>query len=642
MKRNTRVIYSFDLFDTCFIRACGAPRNVFDLLAYRVLGANSDESARADFALERVKGERKARALSQVEEITLEAIYVCCDFMALTAQSKTEIARLEMQVEREQLVPVYAIREKIKTLHREGHSVYYISDMYLPRTFLSELLIEHGFWREGDKLYVSSACGKTKHTGNLYKHIAAENGLRFKDWYHWGDNRHSDYRIPRRMGIKASLIHHVYSVYERFLVRQDYFPGFFVNQHLAGLSRAVRLAFPDEPRYAFAADLIAPLYVAFVYHVLRDAVSRGIRSLFFLARDGYILYRIAKELEGEFPGLRMKYLYVSRSSLYLPGLPAITPDSLLSLRKTMFGFTDETELDILGNFITSEPWHEVECVMRSGSGSGKGEELFANPEVLAILSRYHDTQRDLILRYFIQEGLADPIHKTVVVDIRGTRSCQQAINAILRQGGFRPAEGYYLEVVDERKPIQEAGDYHALYYAERMRLSSSLRYISDELGSILEQYFSVSPHKRTIAYLEDDGRVRPVFENGEKEGDTRDLMTCHEETVALFTRLFMRNYLYLHLPVTLALATQSLAYFSQRPVYSYLKALRAIRVNSKKGHYAYIVKRLSPMELKRHTVNWRRGSVYFTLRTTMGYRYINRVFLFGVEALKRLLSHLNG
>lgn len=273
----------------------------------------------------------------------------------------------------------------------------------------------------------------------------------------------------------------------------------------------------------------------------------------------------------------MKYLYVSRSSLYLPGLPAITPDSLLSLRKTMFGFTDETELDILGNFITSETWHEVECVMRSGSGSGKGEELFANPEVLAILSRYHDTQRDLILRYFIQEGLADPIHKTVVVDIRGTRSCQQAINAILRQGGFRPAEGYYLEVVDERKPIQEAGDYHALYYAERMRLSSSLRYISDELGSILEQYFSVSPHKRTIAYLEDDGRVRPVFENGEKEGDTRDLMTCHEETVALFTRLFMRNYLYLHLPVTLALATQSLAYFSQRPVYSYLKALRAIR-----------------------------------------------------------------
>ena len=97
----------------------------------------------------------------------------------------------------------------------------------------------------------------------------------------------------------------------------------------------------------------------------------------------------------------------------------------------------------------------------------------------------------------------------------------------MRQGGFRPAEGYYLEVVDERKPIQEAGDYHALYYAERMRLSSSLRYISDELGSILEQYFSVSPHKRTIAYLEDDGRVRPVFEM-EKGGDTRDLMTCHD------------------------------------------------------------------------------------------------------------------
>ena len=100
------------------------------------------------------------------------------------------------------------------------------------------------------------------------------------------------------------------------------------------------------------------------------------------------------------------------------------------------------------------------------------------------------------------------------------------------------------------KPIQEAGDYHALYYAERMRLSSSLRYISDELGSILEQYFSVSPHKRTIAYLEDDGRVRPVFENGEKEGrytGSHDLSRgdrrfvypfIHEE---LFIPAFTRN-----------------------------------------------------------------------------------------------------
>lgn len=53
------MIYSFDLFDTCFIRACGAPRNVFDLLAYRVLGANSDESARTDLRWNGLKGSGK-------------------------------------------------------------------------------------------------------------------------------------------------------------------------------------------------------------------------------------------------------------------------------------------------------------------------------------------------------------------------------------------------------------------------------------------------------------------------------------------------------------------------------------------------------------------------------------------------------
>ena len=195
----------------------------------------------------------------------------------------------------------------------------------------------------------------------------------------------------------------------------------------------------------------------------------------------------------------------------------------------MFGFTDETELDILGNFITSETWHEVECVMRSGSGSGKGEELFANPEVLAILSRYHDTQRDLILRYFIQEGLADPIHKTVVVDIRGTRSCQQAINAILRQGGFRPAEGYYLEVVDERKPIQEAGDYHALYYAERMRLSSS--YDTSVMSWVVfsNSIFPFLHISGRSLILKMTGEYGPYLKM-EKGGRYTDLMTCHEET----------------------------------------------------------------------------------------------------------------
>ena len=68
--------YSFDIFDTCFVRACGNPLNLFDLLAYRILGDDSAESIRMDFSLIRVQGEKRARMLSNEEEVSLEDIYL--------------------------------------------------------------------------------------------------------------------------------------------------------------------------------------------------------------------------------------------------------------------------------------------------------------------------------------------------------------------------------------------------------------------------------------------------------------------------------------------------------------------------------------------------------------------------------------
>ena len=70
-----------------------------------------------------------------------------------------------------------------------------------------------------------------------------------------------------------------------YLLKQDYFPGFFVNQHLASISKAVRLSFPNIPQYAFAADLIAPLYIPFVYNILSDASNSGIKRVFFFCQN---------------------------------------------------------------------------------------------------------------------------------------------------------------------------------------------------------------------------------------------------------------------------------------------------------------------------------------------------------------------
>lgn len=309
--------YSFDIFDTCFVRACGSPKNVFDILARRVLGDNIDESYIIDFALTRIKGEKIARENSKFEEVTISEIYEACDFSGLTDMSQLRIMDMELVLEKDLLVPVWELKKRIKTIHEAGGNVIFISDMYLPSHFLLELLKDNGFWAQNDKLYVSSEIKKTKHSGTLYEFIAKENQIKYCKWLHYGDNRHSDYIIPRKMGIKANLIKHNYTFYENKLRNHFYAPSLPVQHVMASISRCIRLKMEKQsPQAQFTTDFIAPLYVAFVYNILQRAQRDNVRKLYFMARDGYILYNIAKIFEDAFPDINLYYFYASRKSLY--------------------------------------------------------------------------------------------------------------------------------------------------------------------------------------------------------------------------------------------------------------------------------------------------------------------------------------
>lgn len=348
-------------------------------------------------------------------------------------------------------------------------------------------------------------------------------------------------------------------------------------------------------------------------------LSQVSKKSFFLARDGYILYQIAQSLQSEFPNIELRYLYVSRSSLYLPGLQEINSNSLQSLTKTEFGFTNENKLEILANFIVPEVLEQIKKV----TFENLNEDIFSNNSVLSILSQYNKKQQDLIYEYFIQEGLADMSHKVAVVDVRGTRSCLQAINTILSNKGYTPVKGYYLEVFKNRKTIKETGDYSSIYYHERFR-NNSLIYIY-ELGNIFEQYFSLSPHLRTIAYKKNRDLIQPVFEESEIDNVVVNTVKCHEDVMALFSKLFISNKLHLHVNSTLFLTTKVLIYFSQKPIYRYLSALNPVRINNKKGKYIYIVKRISLNSIRKHNISWWRGSVYFLLRTVAFSKVINPI-----------------
>ena len=152
--------YSFDIFDTCLIRTCGKPNFVFEILA-RKAWVDSEETQWFDFALERKRGEAKARsflARQGREEVTLSEIYSCCDFSRLEGIPSNEVLmKEELEVERLVLAPVVNMRNTINRLRNAGHQIVFISDMYLPYEFIKEVMVNKGF---KDSMEILSNPGK--------------------------------------------------------------------------------------------------------------------------------------------------------------------------------------------------------------------------------------------------------------------------------------------------------------------------------------------------------------------------------------------------------------------------------------------------------------------------------------------------
>lgn len=229
--------------------------------------------------------------------------------------SVEEMVQFELEVERDMLVPIVATRKLIESLRKKGN-ILFISDMYLPDDFLQEILTHYGFFREGDKLFVSDSIGAWKSDGSLFRLIHEKENLSYRHWHHYGDNSLSDYRVPKHLGIHAHHLHYDYLYYENQW-KQQITVGFQYPQILAGICRASRLMCNSpESQKNFVTNISAPFMISWTLYVMNDARRRGIRKLFFLARDVHSEYLIAKKLNVLFPEIELKYLFVSSRALY--------------------------------------------------------------------------------------------------------------------------------------------------------------------------------------------------------------------------------------------------------------------------------------------------------------------------------------
>lgn len=488
---------SFDIFDTTLLRRCGRPEAVWNALAENLFPEEMDLQEAFVIWRKNAQGE------------TLEEKYDGIDpsFLYFSGIDKKGMMQAEEAVERAMLILNPSVCRLIEQRRAEGYRIAFISDMYLSSQFLRQVLESYGCCQAEDVVYVSCEHHARKDTGAIYEVV--RQALHPSEWLHYGDNLRSDVKMARKKGLQAVHVDTAYNDVEKACAR--------VAPTMAALSRLHRLEHVEDTFAAFAADFVVPAYLPYVIYILREARRMGIRKLYFLSRDSYILLKAAQALSKEAEGLELHYLFVSRRSLLLPYLCGEDEYAYLAASDHHTLVRIDTIDKRLRHLGTSREEMRIKFGIEfpySKVNNIKEQEDFLqkvfHSDFTPLLQQRAQEQLCLLLDYFRQEGLFDG-KACAAVDVGWLGTSRLMINHILRRVGAKDLHFFYYGVRRDVFP-PSAGRYSTYFQAEEL---------STETTVLLEHYYSASPYPSTIAYQKrENGEVIPVFADNEEFSHT--------------------------------------------------------------------------------------------------------------------------
>ena len=176
-----------------------------------------------------------------------------------------------------------------------GKQIVFVSDTYLSANFVRSQLVKHGVAEPDDRCYVSSELGVTKRHGGLFKVLITCEGVSPSEIHHFGDNSKADVAIPESLGIRATQIpSQPLNRVEQNLLRKCISSPQTVLR-LAGSMRVARVSpingqqgLPD-----LIGSFLGPLTTIWACWTLAAAERDGVRRLYFVSRDAYLVCRAA-------------------------------------------------------------------------------------------------------------------------------------------------------------------------------------------------------------------------------------------------------------------------------------------------------------------------------------------------------------
>ena len=497
---------SFDIFDTLFLRLLREPEDVFDLLGHRYDIAN----------FRTLRQQAQQRAFQRMheagnEEITLDGIYACFDSVSVPASTLRDA---ELDLELNVTVPNPRLIDVFKAALADK-PVVITSDMYLPRAFFDELFRRHGLQPSG--IFVSSERNATKRDrGALFDIVARELGVAPSRILHIGDNPLSDTTRAQERGF--STFHYVDTVAASRLAQ---------STPLASLGSGLPRVIPDAPTIGTFRDLGfrygGPAAVGFLDWIASQARRDRIDRVLFVSRDGYVLERMAREMDGQ--GLPpFSYFKGSRVAFATAAANESSFDELTDF--FVAGAHGLRPIEVLERIGVTPPADSVmedlglgaDVVVGDGNiGKVRGLLRACRADILRVCRR----NRRGLFQYLVELGIR-PGMRVAIVDVGWNGTAQEMLELALQGLMDIDVFGYYfcLNDSEQTRAREKAMRMNALLSRSSIDSARLAKIYANRAA--VELFFS-APHDAVIGYesgvggsvlpIEDPGRI-PMPDQG--------------------------------------------------------------------------------------------------------------------------------
>jgi hypothetical protein len=429
---------SFDIFDTIIFRNVSCPSDIFEI-CHRLFSKNNHLPFNAsEFSRIRSEAEKKARLNDRSSEIFLDDIY---RFTPFSDSVSKELYRIELDVEKENGFILKSMETLIQMLISKGISVILISDMYLSKQQIIDCFFYDSTVIKNLPIYVSCDYKLNKRDGGMYTRLAEENKIIMSKWLHVGDNYHSDFLVPKKLGIHAKHAHTLLDTNKIVDLEKNTF-SFPLTAHSA---RFIASVHSSNSSHSVACELGSfvwgPILMSFADWVIEKTIKLNASYILCVMREAVVFAPLIelRIQQRNISSIKVKKLYASRKSTFWPSIDLDNNMWFEDLIHTILGVRGYTVKDFYSDFnLKSDSIleHFDSCLVRVVDGMyHEGENLLKS--IISLARANIENVKNNILQQknsfkdYYQINIGIPYASCTVVDLGGGGTIQHQIQCAL-------------------------------------------------------------------------------------------------------------------------------------------------------------------------------------------------------------------